>query len=317
MAPNLVLPEDRVETMSIPDFQTIMLPLLQALGDGQLHRMPDLTERLASHFTLTEDERRQLLPSGQQGVFHNRVGWAKTHMKMAGLIENPSRGAIKISPVGQEVLGQHADRIDVAFLRRFPSFVEFTKKSQPAEHTSGDEQAAPKTPEESLESSYKTLRDALADELLERVKGCTPQFFERLVVELLVAMGYGGSLTDAGQAIGRTGDGGIDGIIKEDKLGLDVVCMQAKRWANTVGPATVREFAGSMEAFRARKGVLITTSAFSSDAKEYVNRIEPKIVLIDGARLAELMIDHGVGVTIARSYVVKRADLDYFVDDEP
>lgn len=172
-----------------------------------------------------------------------------------------------------------------------------------------------KTPEESLGESYQALRNALADELLERMRSCSPQFFERLVVELLVAMGYGGSLTDAGQAIGRSGDGGIDGIIKEDRLGLDAVCIQAKRWEKTVGRPEVQAFAGSMEGFRARKGVMLTTSTFSKDAEEYIHRIERKIVLIDGRRLAQLMIDHDVGVTTARSYVVKKLDLDYFEED--
>jgi restriction system protein len=302
--------------MSIPDYQTVMLPLLQSLADGQFHVIRDVAENLAAKFGLIDDERRQLLPSGQQTVFHNRVGWAKTHMKMAGLIENPSRGAVKISSLGRQVLDQHPSRIDVAFLRQFPSFVEFTKKSQAPEHVAGDDHPAPTTPEESLEASYKALRDALAAEILERVETCSPQFFERLVVQLLVAMGYGGSLADAGQAIGRTGDGGIDGIIKEDKLGLDIVCIQAKRWSATVGAATVREFAGSMEPHRARKGVLITTSSFSADAKHYVSQAERKIVLIDGETLAELMIDHNVGVTTTQSYVVKRVDSDFFLEED-
>jgi restriction system protein len=171
------------------------------------------------------------------------------------------------------------------------------------------------TPEEALEDSYLKLRAALADDLLERLKACSPSFFERLVVDLLVAMGYGGSLADAGQAIGRSGDGGIDGIIKENKLGLDVVCIQAKRWKETVGRPDVQGFAGSMEGFRARKGVMLTTSAFSKEAQEYVTRIERKIVLIDGRQLAQLMIDHDIGVATARSFVVKKVDLDYF-DEE-
>jgi len=303
--------------MSIPDFQSVMLPLLEVLADGQVRAMRDITDALVTRFGLTDHEKQQRLPSGQQTVFSNRVAWAKTHMKMAGLIDNPSRGSVKISPLGQDVLGQHPSRIDMTFLRRFPSYVAFKKKGQPQEQLSDNEAEASKTPEELLESSHKALRDALAEDLLERVKGCSPQFFERLVVELLVAMGYGGSLADAGQAIGRTGDGGIDGIIKEDKLGLDVVCLQAKRWSGTVGPATVREFAGSMEAYRARKGVLMTTSLFSKEAREYVNRIERKIVLIDGEALADLMIDYNIGVAISRSYVVKKADLDYFLEQEP
>jgi len=293
-----------------------MLPLLETLADGQSHTMREVTETLANRFNLTAEERAQHLPSGPQPLFYNRVAWAKTHMKMAGLIENPVRGSVTISPLGRDILTQKPDRIDVAYLKRFPPYGEFKKKVLPQEQASESDGEALKTPEEQLEASHKALREALSEELLDRVRSCTPQFFERLVVQLLVAMGYGGSLADAGKAVGRTGDGGIDGIIKEDKLGLDVVCVQAKRWANTVGASTVREFAGSMEAFRARKGVLITTASFSPDAKKYIDQIERKIVLIDGEGLADLMIEHDVGVAISRSYVLKRVDLDYFSEEE-
>lgn len=302
--------------MSIPDYQAFMLPLLEAVSDGKDHVLRDLTRQLADRFNLTDDERQQLLPSGQQTVVANRVGWAKTYLKKAGLVANPTRGTIRITQEGSQALAKKPSAVDNEFLKKFPSFLEFVGRSQPEDTAPQDVTVATATPEELLETSYRSLRDALADELLERVKSCTPTFFERLVVELLVAMGYGGSLTDAGQAVGRTGDGGIDGIIKEDKLGLDVVCIQAKRWEKTVGRPEVQAFAGSMEGFRARKGVMITTSAFSKDAQEYVGRIERKIVLIDGIRLAELMIDHGIGVETARTYTVKKVDLDYFTEDE-
>lgn len=300
--------------MPIPDYQDCMLPLLQALSDSKEHVVRDVTKALADRFGLTEAERSELLPSGQQSVIANRVAWAKTYLKKAGLISQPSRGIVRITDQGLAVLKQNPARIDNEFLRKYPPFTEFisrTTSEQPVEvrpYTT--------TPEETLESSYLALRNALADELLDRLRVCSPQFFERLVVELLVAMGYGGSLTDAGQAVGRTGDGGIDGIIKEDKLGLDVVCIQAKRWEKTVGRPEVQGFAGSMEGFRARKGVLITTASFSKDAQEYVSRIERKIVLIDGIRLAELMIDHGIGVETAHTYVIKKVDLAYFGDEE-
>ena len=209
-------------------------------------------------------------------------------------------------------------RIDAKWLEKYPSYVEFRNRHKDDEDLApsvtelvGNDDAS--TPEEILEGAFETLQDALAGELLEQVKSVSPQFFERMVVELLVAMGYGGSIEDAGKAVGRTGDGGIDGIIKEDKLGLDVVCVQAKRWdSNTVGRPAVQAFAGSMEPHRAKKGVFITTSTFSNDAKLYVTQAERRIVLIDGKRLASLMIEHNVGVTAYRSFDLKRVDTDFF-----
>lgn len=301
-------------TMPIPDYQDCMLPLLEAVSDGKEHVVRDVTRALADRFGLSEEERNELLPSGGQSVIANRVAWAKTYLKKAGLIQQPSRGVIRITDEGQAIIKGKPGKIDTEFLRRYPAFTEFIGRSTPEAATEPRPDMA--TPEESLGASYLALRNALADELLDRVRACSPQFFERLVVELLVAMGYGGSLADAGQAVGRTGDGGIDGIIKEDKLGLDVVCIQAKRWEKTVGRPEVQGFAGSMEGFRARKGVMLTTSTFSKEAQEYVSRIERKIVLIDGIRLAELMIDHGIGVETAHTYVIKKIDLDYFSDEE-
>ena len=310
--------EPRYANMEIPDFQSIMLPLLQTLADGEVRPIRDVTRSLADHFKLTDEERSKLLPSGQQSVFGNRVAWAKTDLKMAGLIENPSRGLVRISDEGKKVLAQKPDKITRSFLRQFPAYdAFFTKKPDQQEDVGASDQQAIAaegihTPEELLESSYATLRDALAEELLDRVKSCSPAFFEQLVVRLLVAMGYGGSLADAAQVIGKSGDGGIDGTIKEDKLGLDVVCVQAKRWENTVGRPVVQAFAGSMEGFRARKGVLITTATFSAEAREYVTRIERKIVLIDGPTLANYMMDYDIGVAMSRSFIVKKIDLDYF-----
>jgi restriction system protein len=305
--------------MAIPDYQMLMLPILKALSDGQDHKMPDLTKRLCDLFGLTTAEREQMLPSGQQTVISNRTAWAKTYLKKAGLLFNPVRGKVRISDEGLKVLNQRPEKIDRHFLEQFPSFKEFWEKK----NTSDSEAVVPaveqkieqNTPEEAIENAYVSLRDALADDLLDRVRGCSPKFFESIVVRLLVAMGYGGTLADAGQAIGRTGDGGIDGIIKEDMLGLDVVCVQAKRWEATVGSPVVREFSGSMDAIRARKGVIITTSNFSRDAVEFTQKSERKIVLIDGKKLAELMIDHNVGVTSVRSFSIKRADSDFF-DEE-
>ena len=300
--------------MAIPDYQDCMLPLLEVLADGKDYHLRAVTTALADRFGLTDAERKEQLPSGQQAVIANRVAWAKTYLKKAGLVAQPSRGVVRLTDEGRAVLTGKPAKIDNEFLRHYPSFTDFLGRTS-AEPDGGDVPPDAATPEEALEGSYLKLRDALADDLLERLKACSPPFFERLVVDLLVAMGYGGSLADAGQAIGRTGDGGIDGIIKEDKLGLDVVCIQAKRWKDTVGRPDVQGFAGSMEGFRARKGVLLTTSTFSKEAHEYVTRIERKIVLIDGRRLAQLMIDHDIGVATTRSYVLKKVDLDYFDED--
>lgn len=298
--------------MSIPDFQTLMLPLLESLADGTEHSNREVSTAIANRYRLTPDEMQQMLPSGNSKVFTNRVAWAKAYLKRAGLIESPTRGSVRVTQKGKEILAQPPTEINVKFLRKFPSFD--WHKPKPDNHPRETDETDTRTPEELLESSYQTLKEKLADELLERVKACSPEFFERLVVGLLVAMGYGG--VDAGEVIGRPGDGGVDGVIKEDKLGLDVVYIQAKRWEGSVGRPEVQKFAGSMEGFRARKGVVITTSSFAKNAHEYVERIERKIVLIDGARLAELMIDYGIGVETARSNVVKKVDLDYFVDEE-
>lgn len=249
--------------------------------------------------------------------FDNRVRWAAFYLRKAGLLERTGRGKIRISERGHEVLKTKPGRIDVRFLKNFSDFQEFQKGTKKGEsedaNVAGEE--AQSTPEETLEASYVNLRQTLADELIDRVKKCPPKFVEKLVVDLLVSMGYGGSRKDAGQAIGQSGDDGIDGIIKEDKLGLDVVYLQAKRWEATVGRPVVQAFAGSLEGQRARKGVLITTSQFSEEAKEYVTRIEKKIILIGGEELAQLMIDHGIGVTEVRTYSVRKMDLDYFGEE--
>lgn len=293
--------------MSIPDFQSLMLPLLTLAGDRQEHILSDTLDVLASRFELSEDERRELLASGRQATFDNRVGWARTYLKKAGLLEYTGRGRFRITERGLQVLQQQPSKVNIKFLDRFAEFVEFrTKKKTP------DEGDGKLTPEELLESSYNGLRSELAQELLQRVRECSPRFFEKLVVDLLVAMGYGGSKADAGRAVGGSGDGGIDGLIKEDKLGLDAVYIQAKRWKEAVGRPIVQTFAGSLQGEKASKGVLITTSRFSSDAKDFADRLDRRIVLIDGEQLAELMIDHGVGVTDVHTYVVRAIDLGYF-----
>lgn len=297
--------------MAIPGFQALMLPLLQMASDGTVHEVDEAIEHLAECFKLTDDERKEMLPSGTQRSFNNRVIWARSYMKQAKLLEYPGRSQFRITDRGLKILQTNPPRIDIAFLMQFPEFVEFRKGNRKAatkESGSDSEQ----TPEEALESSYQSLQESLAQELLDRIKASPPQFFENLVVDLLVAMGYGGSRKDAGQAVGQSGDGGIDGIIKEDRLGLDVVYLQAKRWEGTVGRPVVQGFAGSLAGYHANKGVMITTSQFSSDAVQYARSIGMKIVLIDGEQLADLMIEHGVGVSQVATYTVKRIDLDYF-----
>ncbi len=298
--------------MSIPDYETLMLPLLKIMADGKEHEPRELTESLADQFKLTSEERKQVLPSGRKPVIYSRALWAKTYLGNAGLLESTARGKYRITKRGLEVLKNNPAQIDNKFLRQFPEFVGYMHRSRNDEGADkvGEEKSA--TPEELSESSYQTLRDSLAQELLGRIKGAPPKFFEELVVDLLVAMGYGGSRKDAGQAVGQSGDGGIDGIIKEDRLGLDAVYIQAKRWDSTVGRPSVQNFVGSLEGYHATKGVLITTSTFAPSAREYTKSVGKKIVLIDGEELAQLMIDHSVGVAEVAKYEIKKVDVDYF-----
>jgi len=303
--------------MAVPDYQSLMLPLLRLAGDREVRSIDSAVEATAQEFGLTDEDRRELLPSGRQRRFDNRVAWAVTYLKKAGLLESAGRGRFKITDRGLEVLRAQPPRIDVRFLERFDEFREFRNASRTHDGQGGaDGGEVDQTPEEILEASYQQLRQALEQELLQRVLVCSPAFFEKLVVDLLVALGYGGSRKDAGEAVGRTGDDGIDGVIKEDRLGLDIVYIQAKRWQRTVGRPEVQAFAGSLEGQRARKGVFITTSQFTKDAIDYVGRIEKKIVLIDGPTLARLMVEHGVGVAEAATYSVRRIDLDYFDEGE-
>jgi restriction system protein len=301
--------------MPIPDFQTCMLPLLKYYGDGEEHTNRESIDALARKYKLTDEERRMMLPSGVQGLFDNRVNWARTFLKKAAVLENPKRGVHKITKRGLDILKKQPDRIDMAFLRQFQEFKNF----RALRHTKPEEEQEidfnNKTPEESLETAYQKLRGDLAADLIQRLKGCSPSFFERLVVEVIVKMGYGGTRKDAGKAIGTSGDGGIDGIIKEDKLGLDAIYIQAKRWDNTVGRPEIQKFVGALTGQRARKGLFITTSDFSSEAEDYVSRIDAKVVLIDGETLAQLMIDHNVGVSTIGTYEIKKVDSDYFTEE--
>lgn len=306
--------------MPIPEYHQITLPLLRLLESGKELSMGEAVEALSQEFRLSPDARKEKLPSGRQAKFDNRVGWARTYLKKAKLIESPERGRVRITQRGLAVLLENPLVVDRAFLSRFPEFRAFLSGApdgidapQPVESSVSKD--VDRTPQDLIEAGYTKLQGALISELLERVKSCSPSFFERLVVHLLVKMGYGGTQEDAGRAVGQTNDGGIDGIIKEDRLGLDVIYIQAKRWEGSVGRPTVQAFAGSLEGQRARKGILITTSHFTQEAKDYVTRIEKKIVLINGQHLAELMIEFGVGVSEEDKYVLHRIDLDFFEDE--
>lgn len=299
--------------MSVPDFQSVMLPLLKFSGDKNEHSMREAIEILSEEFNLTEEDRKALLPSGLQPVFDNRVGWSKTYLKKAGLLESKRRGYFNITDEGLKVLSQSPPKIDINFLMQFPSYVEFRTGGK---ETPTTPEPGPSTPEEILENSYQNLRDNLAQEIIYNVKSCSPDFFENLVLDLLISMGYGGSRKDAGEKVGQSGDGGIDGTIKEDPLGLDILYLQAKRWENPVGEPIVRDFVGALHGKGANKGVLITTSTFSKPAIEYVKeRGIYKIVLIDGKRLSNLMIDNDIGVSTVSTFKTKQIDSDYFTEE--
>ncbi|MBI5179192.1 MAG: restriction endonuclease [Nitrospinae bacterium] len=302
--------------MPIPDYQSIMLPLLQSVSDGKEYPLPELVRALSGTFNLSEGETEELLPSGRQRTFANRVGWAKTYLYKAGLLECPKRSIIKISGRGMEVFKKSPASIDVKFLEQFPEFITFrTKRRTNDKSVEESPENSHKTPDELLGDAYQQIREGLANELLSKVKTSSPAFFESLVVDLLVKMGYGGSIEDAGKVIGKSGDGGIDGLIKEDRLGLDIIYLQAKRWEAVVGRPEIQKFAGALQGNRAKKGVFITTSTFSKEALDFVSNIDSKIVLVDGEQLAELMIDHDLGVSKVISYDIKRLDSDYFSDE--
>ncbi|GAB4013925.1 restriction endonuclease [Spirosoma migulaei] len=304
--------------MPIPDYQSAMLPLLKLVADGREYKFNDLVETLSEQFNLTEEEKSELLPSGQTFLFGNRVGWARTYLKKAGLLDSPKRTMVVITERGKDVLQQKLSQINVKYLKQFPEFVEFQTPKRNESISEGiavnDDSIQQTDPEETLEISYQRIRKTLAQDLLNKVVALTPAFFERLVVELLVKMGYGGSIKDAGKAIGKSGDEGIDGTIKEDKLGLDIIYIQAKKWApgNVVGRPELHKFVGALAGQGAKKGVFITTSSFTKEATEYIPRNETKIVLIDGEQLAQLMIDYNLGVTMQQVYEIKRMDNDYF-----
>lgn len=300
----------------IPNYQVLMLPLLKAVKDQKEYKLNDIVDILANEFKLSEEERKELLPSGQSFLFGNRVGWARTYLKKAGLLDSPKRGYLIITQRGLDVLKQNPKEVNVALLQQFSEFLEFQSSKRDDNTTENTiiQSESIQTPEEILENSYQDIRKSLAQELLDKITKLSPTFFERLVVELLVKMGYGGSMKDAGKALGKSGDEGIDGTIKEDKLGLDIIYIQAKRWqpGNVVGRPEIHKFVGALAGQGAKKGIFITTSTFTKDALEFVPRNETKIVLIDGYLLAQLMIDYNLGVATQQVYEIKKIDSDYF-----
>jgi len=304
----------------IPKYEEIMLPFLKYLSDKEEHSLSESHDALAKEFKLTDDELKELLPSGQQPIFRNRLGWARTYLKKAGLLTSPRRAHFKISDIGLALLKENPKEITSKFLTRYDDFVEFqsikknkTDKST-VPHTDIND-ATDQTPEESLEYAYQKLHSELSKELLSIVKTCTPSFFEKLVIDLLITIGYGGSRKEAGKAMGKSGDGGIDGIINEDKLGLDVIYLQAKRWDNSVPVKEIRDFTGALASKKAKKGIFITTSSFPKSVYEFVGQVEYKIILIDGERLTNLMIEHSVGLSTVSTYHVKTIDSDYFEEN--
>lgn len=307
--------------MAIPDYQTVMLPLLKIVAQKGPLRTSEAVALVSDHLKLSEEERGALLPSGMQAIFANRVGWATTHMVKAGLLTRPQRAVILVTDRGKKVLAENPPKIDNSYLDRFSEFQAFFRRKR--HNTDGDSliskpvpHSTDQTPEEMFEGSYQELKEGWIDELLSKIKSCSPAFFERLVVDVIVAMGYGGSRVEAGKAVGKSGDEGIDGIINEDRLGLDVIYLQAKRWEGNVSRPDVQKFAGALQGKRAKKGILITTSDFTNEAKEFVRNIDAKIVLLSGRQFAELMLEHRVGVIVTSTYELKKIDSDFFEEGD-
>ena len=302
--------------MAVPDFQSFFKPLLEIAADRKEHSMKEARELIAKNMNLSEADLKELLPSGTQTKYDNRIAWAKSYFVQAKVLEAPRRAYFRITDRGLDLLKKGYDRIDIKILNQYPEFVEFhTMKAASSTDNGQQDTLHLETPEETLQKAYQNIRSDLAAEILEKIKSNSPQFFERLVVDIMISLGYGGSRADAGKSIGQSGDEGIDGIIKEDRLGLDVIYLQAKRWDGTVGRPEVQKFVGALHGKRAKKGVFITTGRFSDDALRYVESIDPKVILIDGRTLTELMIDHGLGTSTTAKYEIKRIDTDYFTEE--
>jgi restriction system protein len=302
--------------MAVPDFQSFFKPLLEIAADVKEHSMKEARELIAKNMNLSEADLKELLPSGTQTKYDNRIAWAKSYFVQAKVLEAPRRAYFRITDRGLDLLKKGYNRIDIKILNQYPEFVEFhTMKAASSTDNGQQDTLHLETPEETLQKAYQNIRSDLAAEILEKIKSNSPQFFERLVVDIMISIGYGGSRADAGKSIGQSGDEGIDGIIKEDRLGLDVIYLQAKRWDGTVGRPEVQKFVGALHGKRAKKGVFITTGRFSDDALRYVESIDPKVILIDGRTLTELIIDHGLGTSTTAKYEIKRIDTDYFTEE--
>lgn len=305
--------------MVIPDYQTLMLPVLRLAASCE-QRVADAAERIADDLGLSPDEREEMLPSGRQRLLHNRIHWAKFYMSKAGLVASPKRGRFIATEAGRALLASNPARISVNDLKDYEGFCEFYSGQKSSDDDAGSVAIAPSvdtdTPEEQIETAYQAVQSALRAELLERIVQNSPAFFEQLIVDLLIAMGYGGSYKNAATQLGRSGDGGVDGVINEDRLGLDRVYVQAKRYADTsVGRPDVQAFVGSLVGHGATKGVFVTTSTFSNHARDYVKHLTQRVILIDGQRLTDLMIEYGVGVRVSRKIEFKRVDEDFFSEE--
>jgi restriction system protein len=304
--------------MAIPGYQAIMLPLLELAADGHEHNIREAISELADQFNLSEAERKELLPSGLEPVFSNRVHWARTYLKKALLLQNPRRAHFQITDRGREVLSQKPGQLNVAFLKRYLEFEDFygSKNSAAFKEDGHIALDISQTPEETMADGYLRLRQQLESSLLAQVKLNSPEFFERLVIRVLLAMGYGGSIADAGKAFTKSRDEGIDGVIKEDRLGLDLIYVQAKRWQDIVGRPEIQRFVGALHGKQAKRGIFITTSDFTKDAHDYAKSIEVRVVLINGATLAHLMFEYGIGTSTISTYAVKRIDSDFLNEDD-
>ena len=300
--------------MAIPDYQSLMLPLLRLSADDAIHKFTDAVDTLADELNLSAEERSELFPVGMQPVFRNRTAWAKSYLKQAGLLVFPKRGLFQITERGHDVLNTNPERVDNSTLEQFPEFKDFKSRRRMKEVQNPVETQIPaESPEDQMAGAFQRFQMEIERELLSIVKQVNPTYFEQIVVDLLVAMGYGGNKQDAARAVTKqSGDEGIDGVIKEDRLGLDVIYVQAKRWGGTVGRPEIQKFAGALQGKRANKGVFITTSNFSREAIGFANSIDSKIILIDGDRLAQLMIEFNVGASTTGQYLIKQIDSDYF-----
>lgn len=310
--------------MPIPTYEDLMKPLLEVLADGQPRAVKEVVDRLADRLGLTDEERAALLPSGRQPLFDNRVGWARTYLKKAGLIETPQRGTVRITERGKKVLANKPSKINREFLSQFPEFQQWMEESRPSPGESAQKDFPPvhsgaATPEEQLDEAHRQIRARLVSDLLERIRGLPPRAFEWLVLHVLKAMGYGVADAHGTELTPGSGDEGIDGILWEDRLGLDAIYVQAKQWGSgqPVGRPEIQKFVGALHGKGAKKGVFITSSTFSNDAQTYAEGLRDiKIVLIDGRKLAELMVDYGIGVSVAARYEIKRIDSDFFAELE-